>query len=68
MVRCITLLACSLLAACASAPPGTLAPRDQVREFALEARFALRVSPPDRPPRVPAVDSNGSTEMATTAS
>lgn len=50
MVRCITLLACSLLAACASAPPGTLAPRDQVREFALEARFALRVSPPDRPP------------------
>jgi len=50
MVRFGALLACGLLAACASAPPGPLAPRDEVRDFTLEARFALRVSLPDRPP------------------
>ena len=44
------LLACSLLAGCASAPPGQQAARDQVRDFALEARFALRVSLADKPP------------------
>ena len=50
MCRISALLACSLLAACASAPQGPLAPRDQIGDFALEARFALRVSLPDKPP------------------
>jgi outer membrane lipoprotein LolB len=50
MRRISALLACGLLAACASAPQGPLAPRDQISDFALEARFALRVSPPDGPP------------------
>ena len=50
MCRISALLACSLLAACASAPPGPLAPRDEIGDFALEARFALRVSLPDKPP------------------
>jgi outer membrane lipoprotein LolB len=49
MCRISALLACGLLAACASAPQGPLAPRDQIGDFALEARFALRVSLPDRP-------------------
>ena len=44
------LLACGLLAGCASVPPEPPAARDQVRDFALEARFALRVSLPDRAP------------------
>ena len=48
------LFACSLLAACAgiqpSTPLATLPARDQVGNFALEARFALRVSPPDGKP------------------
>jgi len=43
------LLACSVLAGCASTPSGTPAPRDQVRDFTLDARFALRVSLPERP-------------------
>ena len=50
MCRISALLASSLLAACASAPQGPLAPRDQIGDFALEARFALRVSLPDKPP------------------
>ena len=50
MSRIGAVFACSLLAACAVAPPGPLAPRDQIRDFTLEARFALRVSLPDRPP------------------
>ena len=50
MCRISALLACGLLAACASAPQGPLAPRDQIGDFALEARFALRVSLPDKPP------------------
>ena len=50
MRRISALLACSLLVACASAPQGPLAPRDQIGDFALEARFALRVSLPDKPP------------------
>jgi outer membrane lipoprotein LolB len=44
------LLAYGLLAGCASVPPEQQAARDQVRDFALEARFALRVSLPDKPP------------------
>lgn len=44
------LLACSVLAGCASTPPGLPASRDQVRDFTLDARFALRVSLPERPP------------------
>lgn len=39
-------LAAGLLASCASAPPTALPSRDAVRDFALEARFALRVSAP----------------------
>ena len=44
------LLAGGVLAGCASTPSGGMpAPRDQVRDFALDARFALRVSMPERP-------------------
>ncbi len=50
MRRIGAVLACSLLAACVGVPPGPLAPRDQIGDFALEARFALRVSVPDGPP------------------
>lgn len=50
MRRIGAVIACSLLAACVGVPPAPLAPRDEVRDFTLEARFALRVSVPDRPP------------------
>ncbi len=50
MRRIGAVLACSLLAACVSVPPELLAPRDQIGDFALAARFALRVSVPDGPP------------------
>ena len=50
MFRIGALLACGLLVACASAPPGLQVPRDEISNFALEARFALRVSLPDEPP------------------
>ncbi|WP_374276479.1 lipoprotein insertase outer membrane protein LolB [Azonexus sp.] len=44
------LLAAALLAGCAAVPK--LPPeRSRLRDFALEARFALRVTPPDRAPR-----------------
>jgi len=47
--NCITaLLIGGLLTACASAPPSQLPAREQVRDFALEARFALRVTLPDQ--------------------
>jgi outer membrane lipoprotein LolB len=49
MLRTRALLACILLAGCASVPRVTLAPRDQVRDFALAARFALRVTLPGSP-------------------
>lgn len=46
-LRCAPLwLAAGLLAACVSAPPAALPGRDAVRDFALEARFALRVTAP----------------------
>lgn len=51
---CLTLCAGLLLSACASAPKAPLPARDQMRDFALEARFALRVSPPGQ-----AVQSSG---------
>ena len=40
------LLAAGLLTGCASQPPVALAPRDNIRNFALEGRFALRVTMP----------------------
>lgn len=43
-----SLLIASLLSACASVPPGTMPARDQVGDFALEARFVLRVSLPEQ--------------------
>lgn len=43
-------LACGLLAACATTPPPTLPARAEVRDFALDARFALRISLADRAP------------------
>ena len=50
LLRTGALLACALLAGCVSAPPAALTQRGQVGDFALEARFALRVSLPDQPP------------------
>jgi outer membrane lipoprotein LolB len=43
-LRFTLLLAASLLTACASTPPARLADRDNIRDFALEGRFALRVT------------------------
>jgi outer membrane lipoprotein LolB len=43
-----SLLIASLLSACASVPPGSMPARDQVGDFALAARFALRVSLPEQ--------------------
>ena len=45
-----TLFAGIVLAGCANAPIGLPAPRDQVRDFALNARFALRITLSERPP------------------
>ena len=50
MLRTGALLACALLAGCVSAPPAPRAERAQVRDFTLEARFALRVSQPGQAP------------------
>lgn len=50
-LRFVLLLAGSLLAGCASLPPAVLPPREQIRDFALEARFALRVTLPDQAPQ-----------------
>jgi outer membrane lipoprotein LolB len=44
----IALTISSLLTGCASVPPGTMPARQTIDNFALEARFALRVSPPDQ--------------------
>lgn len=50
-VRCAALFAGALLAGCSSLPPAALPGRDQLRDFALEARFALRVTLPDQAPQ-----------------
>lgn len=42
------LLVGGLLVGCTSLPPSVLPGRDEVRDFALEARFALRVTLPDQ--------------------
>lgn len=42
----LLVLATSLLAACTSVPPAPLAARDNIRNFTLEGRFALRVTLP----------------------
>ena len=42
-------LVAALLAGCASAPPTPLPARDDVGEFAIDARFALRATVPGRP-------------------
>ncbi len=41
-----SLFACALLAACATTPPEKLPARGEMRDFALEARFALRITQP----------------------
>lgn len=46
-----TLIIGSLLAGCTSLPPSPMPSRDKVGDFALEARFALRVSLPEQPPQ-----------------
>jgi outer membrane lipoprotein LolB len=45
-LRFTLLLAASLLTGCASTPPAPLAQRDKIRDFALEGRFALRITMP----------------------
>lgn len=40
-----------LLAACAGTPPARPGGREQIRDFALEARFALRITPPGQAPQ-----------------
>lgn len=47
----VAVLAGALLAGCTSLPPSALPGRDQLRDFALEARFALRVTLPDQAPQ-----------------
>lgn len=49
--RHLVFLAGLLLAGCASLPQQGLRPRAEVEAFAIEARFALRVTPADQPPR-----------------
>lgn len=47
--RCVAWFAGSLLlAGCATTAPSQLPGREQIRDFALEARFALRVTPPEQ--------------------
>ncbi|HLO63675.1 MAG TPA: lipoprotein insertase outer membrane protein LolB, partial [Azonexus sp.] len=46
MVRLLLALAFGLLVGCASVPPAALSPRDEVRNFSLDARFALRATLP----------------------
>lgn len=50
-LRFALLLAASLLAGCAGTPPVPLAPRDHIRDFSLEGRFALRVTMPGQAPQ-----------------
>jgi outer membrane lipoprotein LolB len=44
------LFACGLLAGCAATPPDLGATREQVRDFSVDARFALRAGGPDGKP------------------
>ena len=48
-LRLALLFAAGLLTACASVPPAPLAPREAIRNFSLEGRFALRVTLPGQP-------------------
>jgi len=50
-LRSALLLAAALLTGCASQPPVPLAHRDVIRNFALEGRFALRVTMPGQAPQ-----------------
>lgn len=50
-LRFIALLASAWLAGCSSLPPAALPGREQMRDFAMEARFALRVTLPEQPPQ-----------------
>lgn len=50
-LRFAAVLAGTLLAGCTSLPPAALPGREQLRDFALEARFALRVTLPDQAPQ-----------------
>lgn len=47
--NCALFAGCLLLTGCVSAPPMPLAERQQIRNFALEARFALRLTQPEQP-------------------
>jgi len=49
--RTLSLAGGLLLAGCASLPGGPLPDREQMRDFALDARFALRVTAADQPPQ-----------------
>lgn len=49
--RYTLLLASSLLTGCAGMQPSPLAPRDNVRNFSLDGRFALRVTMPGQAPQ-----------------
>jgi len=51
LVRAVLILAGALLAGCVSAPPGLLPGREEMRDFALEARFALRTTLPEQAPQ-----------------
>jgi outer membrane lipoprotein LolB len=48
--RCAALLAGGLLAGCAGVPPDLGATREQVGDFSVDARFALRAGGPDGKP------------------
>jgi len=48
---CLLLAGSLLLAACATTPPAALPAREQIRDFALEARYALRVTRPEQAPQ-----------------
>lgn len=48
--RFVLLAGSILLAGCASVPPSPLPGREQVRDFSLDARFALRITLPEQAP------------------
>jgi len=51
ILRSIAILAIGLLAGCAALPPAAPLARDSIRDFALEARFALRATPSGQAPQ-----------------